>query len=185
MTRPHDDEGPPRGGGALRGDPERAEQIRAELAALGEEPADDDELELALAAHEAADVRTVATLVELSTWVPPAEELSALERHRVWQRVARRVAPAAAGGHGAPAANGATGMRGVVASLALVASVALLLRVDVAPPPSAEDKAALESAGQAAREVLELTVPGLQDGARAQSLAEGYAARLHARGAVR
>jgi hypothetical protein len=171
----------------------QAERIAAELAALGEEPAAEGELELASdAAHD--DVRTVATLVALSSWVAPAQGLLPLERHRVWQRIAARVstgplahplAPAAEHvAHGA--ANGAAGLRGVLASLALVASVALLLRVDVAPPPSPEDRAALASMGEATRAVLEGTLPGEQDGPRARALAEGYAERLAAtRGAER
>ena len=48
-----------------------AERIAAELAALGEDPVDDDELAFATTvadglSHE--DVRTVATLVALSRW---------------------------------------------------------------------------------------------------------------------
>lgn len=212
MTRPHDDHAPRSGDGASRRAPlsalelERVDRIAAELAALGEDPADDDELALALAAgsnaHAGAnaragsndprtsvehdDVRTVATLVALSTWTPPATGLLPLEQQRVWQRVAKRVAsPAIDPHHHAPAANGA-GLRGVLASLALVAGVALVLRVDVEPPPSEEDKAALVSMGQATRAALEATVPGEQDGARARALAEGYAERLRAeRGAER
>jgi hypothetical protein len=191
MTRPHDDHAKAPGV-----DADRAEQIRAELAALGEAPADDDELAFASAAGSAsaalppADVRTVATLVELSAWVSPAasEGLLPLAGHRVWQRVAARVAvaPRADEDVEAPAANGASGWRGVLASLALVAGVALVLRVDVAPPPSDEDRAALASMGQATRAALEATVPGEQDGARARALAQGYAERLAAeRGAER
>lgn len=193
MTRPHDDHAPPVGAGgspppsAGALDAELAARIRAELASLGEDPADDDEL--AFAAMPAAapdDVRTVATLVGLSTWIAPVEGLLPLERHRVWQRIARRVEPAP--GHPVePAANdGGSPWRGVLASLALVAGVALLLHVDVPPPPTAEDRAALESMGEATRAALELTVPGEQDGARARSLADGYAERLSAeRGAER
>lgn len=183
MTRPHDDQAP-----AL--DLEGAERIRAELAALGEDPAEDEELAFASmlnAGPDAApdDVRTVATLVALSTWVAPAEGLLPLERHRVWQRVTGRMPPA--GGHAhEPAANGGSPWRGVLASLALVAGVALLLRVDVPPPPSPEDRAALESMGQATRAALAATVPGEQDGARARALADGYAERFAAaRGAER
>lgn len=225
MTRPHDDHAP----AVETLDAERLDRIRSELAALGEEPADDDELALALgagpdsgaAAHEgrgaADDVRTVSTLVALSTWVAPAAGLLPLERQRVWQRVAPHLMTPASTGRqahgvvppigglvvastgrqahgavpptgglvvaiagGAPAANDGAGFRGVLASLALVAGVALLLRVDVAPPPSAEDRAALASMGQATRAALELTVPGEQDGARARALADGYAERLHA-----
>jgi hypothetical protein len=96
------------------------------------------------------------------------------------------VAPRADEDVEAPAANGASGWRGVLASLALVAGVALVLRVDVAPPPSDEDRAALASMGQATRAALEATVPGEQDGARARALAQGYAERLAAeRGAER
>lgn len=203
MTRPHDDHAP-----AVEAlDAERLARIRAELAALGEAPADDDELALALgcdsAAGAAADVRTVATLVALSTWVAPAGGLLPLERQRVWQRVARHHLPPASTGRqahggvpptgglvvalpaiagGARAANDGAGFRGVLASLALVAGVVLLLRIEVAPPPSAEDRAALASMGEATRAALELTVPGEQDGARARALAEGYAERLHAPG---
>jgi hypothetical protein len=220
MTRLHDDHEPPAGvgasrpavGGALGGalDAERAERIRAELAALGEDPAADDELGFASTPAAAPDdVRTVATLVELSAWVAPAEGLLPLTRHRVWQRVASRMPPASAGrqAHGVvpptgglvaafptneggpavePAANsGGSPWRGVLASLALVAGVVLVLHVDVAPPLSDEDRAVLESTGEAARLSLG-TVPGEQDGTRARALAEGYAERLSAaRGAER
>lgn len=165
MTRPHD------------------ELIAAELAALGEDPADDEELALASTPAAAPDdVRTVATLMELSAWAAPTEGLLPLERHRVWQKIARRMPPASTGGHEhEPAANGGgSPWRGVLASLALVAGVALLLHVDVPPPPSPEDRAALESMGQATRAALELTVPGQQDGARARALADGYAERFSA-----
>lgn len=185
MTRPHDDQAP-----AL--DLEGAERIRAELAALGEEPADDEELAFACgpnAGPDAApdDVRSVATLVELSTWAAPAEGLLPLERHRVWQKIAKRIEPDRHDGHAhEPAANGGSPWRGVLASLALVAGVALLLRVDVPPPPSPEDRAALESMGQATRAALEVMAPGQQDGARARALADGYAERFAAeRGAER
>lgn len=168
-----------------------AGRIAAELAALGEDPPDDDELELMRTAAIAADddVRTVATLVELSAWAAPSTGLLPLERHRVWQRVAKRAAASAslpAALEDTPAANGASAWRGVLVSLSLVASVTLLLRVDVAPPPSAEARAELESMGEAARAVLEGTLPGEQDGPRARALAEGYAERLQAaRGAER
>lgn len=211
MTRPHDDQAPPVGGrGSLSAlEAERAELIAAELAALGEDPADDEELALASTPAAAPDdVRTVATLMELSAWAAPAEGLLPLERHRVWQRIASHMPPAStgrqargvvppsgrlvvlpiAGDHAAePAANGGgSPWRGVLASLALVAGVALLLHVDVPPPPSPEDRAALESMGQATRAALEVTVPGQQDGARAQALADGYAERFSAaRGAER
>jgi hypothetical protein len=208
MTRPHDDHGPPAGTGAsppaLAGAlaAERADRIEAELAALGEDPADDDELAFASTPDAAPDdVRTVATLVELSAWVAPAEGLLPLSRHRVWQRVASHMPPASTGrqAHGVvpptgglvaahePAANdGGSPWRGVLASLALVAGVVLMLHVDVPPPPSDEDRAALESMGEATRAALAATVPGEQDGARARSLADGYAERLSAvRGAER
>lgn len=164
------------------------DRIAAELAALGEDPADDEELALASPGQPVHDdVRTVATLVALSQWQPPAKGLEPLERHRVWQRVAARIAAPVADPHEAAAnGGGATGWRGVVASLALVAGVVLVLHVDVAPPPSAEDRAALQSAGEAARAVLEGTLPGEQDGARVKTLAQGYQARLRAvRGADR
>lgn len=191
MTRPHDDQAPPVGGrGSLSASTaERAELVAAELAALGEDPADDEELALASTSAAAPDdVRTVATLMELSAWAAPAEGLLPLERHRVWQRIASRIPPASTGGNEhEPAANGGgSPWRGVLASLALVAGVALLLHVDVPPPPSPEDRAALESMGQATRAALEVTVPGQQDGARAQALADGYAERFSAaRGAER
>jgi hypothetical protein len=189
MTRSHHDHPPRSASGAARGappPPELAGRIAAELAALGEDPADDDELALAAEARgvdESEAVRTVATLVALSTWAPPAKA-QALDRQRVWQRVLQRVgtsvaAPVVDPDHAAPAANGG-GLRGVLASLALVAGVALVLRVDVGPPPSAEERAELEIMGQATRAALEAAAPGERDGARARALAEGYAERLRA-----
>ena len=194
MTRPHDDHEPPAGTGAsppaLAGAlaSERADRIAAELAALGEDPADDDELAFAFTpAAVPDDVRTVATLVELSAWAAPTEGLLPLERHRVWKQIGERIEPATPEHPVEPAANDpASPWRGVLASLALVAGVVLMLHVDVPPPPSPEDRAALESMGEATRAALETTMPGQQDGARARSLADGYAERLSAmRGAER
>jgi hypothetical protein len=187
MTRPHHDHVPPAGPDAPLStlEVERIASIRAELAALGEDPADEDELAFAsVPAAAPDDVRTVATLVELSRWAAPAEGLLPLERHRVWQRIASRM-PSASTGRQAhePAANGGGGgspWRGVLASLALVAGVVMVLRVDVPPPPTAEDRAALAETGEAVRAVLEATAPGEQDGARARALADGYAERLAA-----
>jgi len=191
MTRPHDDHEAPAGIGAsppaLGGASEHADRIEAELAALGEDPADDAELAFAFTpAAVPDDVRTVATLVELSAWAAPAEGLLPLERHRVWQRIAARIEPATKEHPVEPAANdGGSPWRGVLASLALVAGVVLVLHVNVPPPLSNEDRALLESTGEAARLSLG-TVPGEQDGTRARSLAEGYAERLSAaRGAER
>lgn len=179
------------------------ERIAAELAALGEEPADDAELAFAGTDEPTDDgvrdadvrdddvrdddVRTVATLVGLSRWQPPVEGLSALQRHRIWQRVAAR-APESVADPDQPAANdgSSSGWRGVVGSLALVASVVLMFHVDMPPPPTEDDRAALESMGEATRAVLEGTLPGEQDGTRARELALGYEARLRAaRGAER
>lgn len=162
--------------------PVDAERIAAELAALGEDPIDDDELAFASTpADEHPDVRTVATLVGLSTWQPPAQGLLPLERHRVWRRIAQRAPAPAVAGTAAdpdePAANGTAGWRGLVVGLALVAGVILLPRFDAPPAPTAEDREATLSMGQAARVALD-TLPGEQDGTRARSLAEGYALRL-------
>ncbi len=164
--------------------PADVERIAAELAALGEEPADDEELAvLTTEAHAHPDVRTVATLVDLSTWSAPAQGLLPLERHRVWRRIAQRSsapsrpAPAWMAKPDEPAANGFTGWRGLVAGLALVAGVILLPRFEAPVAPSAEDRQATQSMGQAARGVLD-TLPGEQDGTRVRALAEGYAERL-------
>ncbi|MCA9706708.1 MAG: hypothetical protein KDK70_12725, partial [Myxococcales bacterium] len=126
-----------------------AERIAAELLALGEDALDDDELAfVATTAHDDPDVRTVATLVDLSTWQAPAEGLLPLERHRVWRSIAQRALAPAASRVDAfevaevaeptePAANGGSGWRGLVAGLALVAGVALLPRFDAPPAPTA------------------------------------------------
>jgi hypothetical protein len=182
MTRPHHDHVPPAGPDAPLSTLE-VERIAIELAALGEDPVDEDELAFASAPDAALDdVRTVATLVELSRWAAPAEGLLPLERHRVWQHIAKRIGPAMHEHPVEPAANGGGGSvwRGVLTSLALVAGVAMVLRVDVPPPPTAEDRAALAETGEAVRAVLEATAPGEQDGARARALADGYAERLAA-----
>ncbi len=183
MTTSHHDPPP------CSGDPPAVDvdRIAAELAALGEEPADDDELrfvsmtasDVLADGHVEPDVRTVATLVELSTWTPPAEGLLPLERHRVWQRVAQHV-PAPVIDPAEPAANSSQGWRGLVAGLALVAGVILMPRFDSVPPaPTEEQRATTASVGEAARAVLD-TLPGEQDATRARSLADGYAARLQA-----
>ena len=176
MTMSPTDHAPSTGHGPPPADVER---IAAELAALGEEPADDEELAVLTTPAEAhSDVRTVATLVELSTWSAPAQGLLPLERHRVWRRIAQRSpAPSRVADPDEPAANGFTGWRGLVAGLALVAGVILLPRFEAPVAPSAEDRQATLSMGQAARGVLD-TLPGEQDGTRARTLAEGYAERL-------
>ncbi|MCX4245049.1 hypothetical protein [Paraliomyxa miuraensis] len=175
----------------LQPDLQRA-RIDAELAALGEDPADDEEFTFVASdpsmhddVHEAdvrtADVRTVATLVGLSRWDPPADGLSALERHRVWRRVEARIPalPTIVAEPGPAAANDAasSGWRGVVASLALVASVTLVLHVPVAPPLSPEDRDDLRSAGELARAQLQGAAAPSD---RARELAQRYEARLRA-----
>lgn len=176
MTSSHHDHPPSSGTGPPPAD---AERIAAELAALGEAPLADDELAFTATdgLHD-PDVRTVATLVDLSAWQAPAQPLQPLERHRVWRRIAQR-APAPAAEPFEPAANGGTGWRGLVAGLALVAGVILMPRFSAPPAPSAEDRQATLEMGEAARLVLD-TLPGDRDGTRARSLADGYAERLTA-----
>ena len=163
---------------------DRASRIAAELAALGEDEALDDELAFALApgpdglGHE--DLRTVATLVELSQWEPPDTGLLPLERHRVWRSISQRAAtvgPALVADPEEPAANASRGWRGVVAAIGLVAGLALVPRYDIAPP-SPEAQEATAGVGEAAR--LALDTLGDKDGSRARSLADDYAARLQA-----
>jgi len=184
MTTSHHEHPP------LRGDrpPPDAERIAAELAALGEAPADDDELAFVSASALGRqlelppdpDVRTVATLVELSAWEPPPQGLSELELHRAWRAITPRMSPpATVVDPEGPAANGVPGWRGMVAGLALVAGVVMLPRFDAPPAPTEEQRAATQSVGEVAREVLD-TLPGEQDATRARHLAEGYAERLHA-----
>jgi len=181
MTKSHHDH-PPSSGDQLSPD---AERIAAELAALGEDPAEDEELSF-VSTHADPDVRTVATLVELSTWTAPSEGLQPLERHRVWRRVLERAEPPSpVADPGQTAANGTRGLRGLVAGLALVASVALMPQLDTPPAPTEAQRAATLSVGEAARTVLD-TLPGEDDGPRARSMADGYAERLQAaRGASR
>ncbi len=162
-----------------------AERIAAELAALGEDPAADDEFAFTTAAAvdvsalgDDPDVRTTATLIGLSTWQAPMQGLMPLERHRVWRQIASRAVPTVADPE-QPAANGAAGWRGLVAGLALVAGVALMPSFRGAPVPTADQRAATNDMGTAARQVIEL-LPGEQDGSRARALAQGYRARLSA-----
>ena len=174
MTKSHHDLPPSSGHGPPPAD---AERIAAELAALGEGPLGDEELAfVSTTAPGHPDVATVATLVSLSTWQAPTQGLQPLERHRVWRRIAQRT-PAPVAEPDEPAANGVAGWRGLVAGLALVAGVVLLPRFETPPAPTAEDREATQSMGEAARGVLQ-ALPGEQDGTRARSLAEGYAERL-------
>ncbi len=174
MTKSHHDH-PPSSGDQLSPD---AERIAAELAALGEDPADDEELSFVSTLAEPPDVRAVATLVDLSTWTAPSEGLQPLERHRVWRRVLERAEPPSpVSDPGQTAANGTRGLRGLVAGLALVAGVALMPQLDTPPPPTEAQRAATLGVGEAARTVLE-TLPGEDDGTRARSMADGYAERL-------
>ncbi len=192
MTHSHDNHAPPSGADvATRGSPPGvdggdAARIAAELAALGEGPAEDEELSFATAGGRPEadeDVVTVGTLVGLSAFTTPAGGLLPLERHRVWRRIGQRLAAAepVADPH-EPAANAATGWRGLVASLALVAGVVLVPRLD-APSTTPEQRATARAEAQTMSEAARLALeglPGEQDGSRARSLADDYAARLRA-----
>lgn len=184
MTQRHDDHARsssaasgPHGDAFPVADPSR---IAAELAALGEDPVDDDELAYSTAVGEDLtheDVLAVASLVDLSRWEPPSQGLLPLERERVWRRIAQHGLPVVSE-PSLPAANGMAGWRGVVAGLAMVAGLALVPRFEVAPPASEQERADTEQIGEAAR--LAIEVLGDRDGARARALADDYAARLQA-----
>lgn len=163
-------------------------RVQDELAALGEASLDEDERALFRSARalDAAvgdddDVRTLATLIELSSVETTPEPLTSLERHRVWRKVSTRL------GLPADARTLRRGMwRALLAGVAMAASVAVMVRLSprTSPTLDEEDRAAVEAMGEQARRGLQILDPR-DDSERAADLAAQYARRMKGEAADR
>lgn len=163
-------------------------RVQAELAALGEVSLDEDERALLrspsgliAAVADDDDVRTLATLLELSSVETTPEPLTSLERHRVWRKVSTRL------GLPADARTLRRGMfRALLAGVAMAASVAVMVRLSprTSPTLDEEERAAVEVMGEQARRGLEILDPR-DDSERARDRAEQYARRMRGEGAGR
>ena len=156
------------------------DRIARELAALGEMPPEDEELDWARDAEAvgSVDVATTHALFVVAGG-EAIEPLGALDQRRVWKRLAGRLDPlqtkVAGGSDHAP-------RRAWVAILAMAAGVILVTRmamVGQVSAPGEGDRAAIEALGSTARASLD-TLGGTADGARARALADDYATRLRA-----
>lgn len=155
--------------------------IARELAELGEQPVDDDEVRFHRAGAEVGsdiDVATVATLMAIGHGERDARPLSQIEDRRTWNRVADRLESA-----GVVRLKRAVGSRSVwrsvVAGLAMAAGVALIPRI-VPDGPAANSPAPqvdAEAIGDAARSGLEALGKDY-DTDRAKGVLADYAARM-------
>ncbi len=147
------------------------ERIAAELRALGEDGFIDGEVD------EGAVVEVAALIgsVHGPAIDPP---LSEIEQRRAWRRVATRVPapPASMRGGGSPPRVGLAAVG--FAAAVMLALIPTLRERGHDRPGDAAGRAAATSLGADARRALE-ALPGESDGARAQALADAYAARLH------
>jgi len=151
--------------------------VERELAALGEAAlAPAEEVLLSGSDGEAhGEERAIAALVELST-LPPQEDLSQLERLRIWRRVEalRRTVGLQ---HEEVAPSGGTRWRSVVAGLAVAAGVALWMRGQPVESARAGDSPSVKALAEEARRGLE-ALDGATGTKRARTLARNYARRL-------
>jgi hypothetical protein len=151
--------------------------VERELATLGEAAlAPDEEVLLSRSDKEAhEEERAIAVLVELST-LPPQEDLSQLERLRVWRKVeALRRTAGLENGDVAP--SGGARWRSVVAGLAVAAGVALWVRGQPVERARGDDSPAVKALAEEARRGLE-ALDGSTGTKRARTLARTYAERL-------
>ncbi len=165
------------------------DRIAKELARLGEPPASAEELGLACESTEDLDVSTVATLFAAAGIAGVEgvhEPLSPLSRRRVWKHVEGRLFRASGAPPEASSAPATVDgrLRAVIAGLAVAAGVALMARLTPAEPVAdpgsdarAASRTAIESLAEQARRGVE-ALDGPKHGARAEALAEQYAARL-------
>jgi hypothetical protein len=175
------------------GAPDALGRIAAELAALGEPDLEiGDEITAIGAPFGETAVLTAFALSYAvaadATAIGAAElaPLSDLDRKRVWRKIEARRAP-----HSTPHVEhpqaATSSWRASFVAFAMAAGLVLvpMLWPAGAPKADAGDRAQTVMLGQQARAALE-GLPGDRDGARASSLAAGYAARLEAeRGGVR
>jgi len=160
-----------------------AGRIARELALLGEPELEREELDGATQWPVGDEVAGVAAMFA-AAWpeapidVGDAPELTAMERHRAWKRVASRaqalelVAPVHASASGGL-------WRVVAAGLAAAVVVALVPRFvgDAEPSQGERDRTAARGLAVQARRALD-ELPGERDAARARSVADAYAQRL-------
>jgi hypothetical protein len=178
-THEHDDrdDDVPTGGMPIDRD-----RIARELAALGEPPPDDAELDWVGAAddgHPSVDVATTRALFSVAGSHAEVPSLSVLDRRRVWKRLAGRIESLEAERRESDRGHGPR--RALLAALAMAAGVVLVTRlapIGQAPAVhSAESRATTEALGARARASLD-ALGGEVDGARARTLADDYASRL-------
>jgi anti-sigma-K factor RskA len=154
-----------------------ASKVERELAALGEAPlAPEEEVLLARSDGEThEEARTIAALVELST-APPEEELSQLDRFRIWRKVeASRPAAGALEDEAHPTS--LPRWRSVVAGLAVAAGVALWVRGQPVERTRASDSPSVKALAEEARRGF-AALGGTSGTKRARTLARTYARRL-------
>jgi len=164
------------------GDPDT---IAAELAALGELPLDAEETEAGLGEGVQATphVQTVATLVSLAAPIEAAlrQPLSELELARVYRRVVTR-RPSVANSTAYPKAPRSS--RSLVTALAVVAAAAAFVVIPLRGPAGLDARdpsPGLANSGLGAVTRAGLAQLGGSSGsARAQALADDYAARMAA-----
>jgi hypothetical protein len=175
------------------------DRIAIELAALGEPDLEiGDELpaigapfgETAVLTAFALSYPVAATTTSIgptSIGVAGLAPLSDLDRKRVWRKIEARRAPRSSPPHVEHTHAAASSWRASFVAFAMAAGLVLvpMLWPAGAPKADAGDRAKTVMLGQQARAALD-GLPGDRDGARASSLAAGYAARLDAeRGGVR
>jgi hypothetical protein len=156
--------------------PDSASTVARELAALGEAALAPEEEEL-LSRSEGethGEARTIAALVELST-LPPDEDLSQLERLRIWRKVATS-RPTTASQSEEVALSVSSRWRSVVAGLAVAAGVALWVRGQPVERTGAGDSSIKTLADEARRGLQ--GIEGTTGTERARTLARTYARRL-------
>lgn len=174
--------------------PGELDHIAAELAALGEPDLEiGDELTAIGSPFGEAAVLTAFALsypvAANATAIGVAElaPLGDLDRKRVWRKIETRRTSTKGHHHVEHAPAASTSWRASFVAFATAAGLALvpMLWPQGAPRSDSGDRAKVVALSQQARAALEV-LPGDSDGARASSLASGYAARLEAeRGGVR
>lgn len=140
--------------------------VARELEQLGERPLGADEL---LHTQDDPDVRTVQTLLGLSEPQARGSDLTALDRRRVWRKVA------ASRPDDAPRPTRPHAWRSILVGLSVAAGVALMARPR--SPAPASTSAALDDLAVEARRGLE-SLEGPSGAKRAQRLAQEYGERL-------
>ncbi len=159
----------------------QSDLIERELAALGEEPLQDDELAMLAGEAQALDgepaVASTARLFELAQPYDHADhaELSELAKQRIWRTVDSRPRPSGVGRRGRE-----VGLVAVVLALAAALVLVVVDLDDERSPPEPRDREVAALADQT-RSALRALDDGLGDTARAERLTSEYQQRLEGR----